>query len=197
MTRTGLNLVIDALMAVLMATIAGLGFLINSVLIPGEQRPAVYGGRPDLYWLGWNRHQWGDLHLVLGIALLAIVVLHVVLHWSQVTGIWRRMVGSRVARVALAVLLLLLIVALMAFPALVTPQVVPGGDGHGTGHGTGRGRAALEGGDVGNRKPETGSNSDAANSPEGRGRDGEGRGLGRGKGRRRAADTPGPSSRNR
>ncbi len=173
MTRAGFNLVIDALMAVLMAAIAGLGFLINWVLIPGEQRPAVYGSQPDLYWLGWDRHQWGDLHLVLGIALLALVVLHVVLHWSQVVGIWRRMVGSRVARVALAVLLLLLIAALMAFPALVTPQVVPGG--HGEGNGRGRRAAFIE---RGMRNAEGGTDNGLPDSRSGRDRGGEGRGRG-------------------
>jgi len=195
MTKAKLNLIIDALMAVLMAAIAGLGFLMNWVLIPGEQRPAVYGSRPDLYHLGWDRHQWGDLHLVLGIALLALVVLHVVLHWGQVVGIWRRMVGNRVARVALAVGLFLLIAALMVFPALVTPEVVQGG--HGSGHGGGRGRAALEGGEIENREPETANNGDAATGPEGRARGGEGRGLGRGKGRRGVPGTAGESSRER
>ena len=174
MTKAKLNLIIDALMALLLAAIAGLGFLINWVLIPGEQRPAVYGSRPDLYWLGWDRHQWGDVHLVLGITLLALMVLHVVLHWGQVVGIWRRMVGSRVARVALAVVLLLLIAALMALPALVTPEVVPGGHGGAGGHGGGAGRGAgaveREG-----QNAERETNTSATDSRERRGR-GSGRG---------------------
>ena len=177
MTKAKLNLIIDALMALVLAAIAGLGFLINWVLIPGEERQAVYGGRPDLYWLSWDRHQWGDLHLVLGITLLALMVLHVVLHWSQVVGIWRRMVGNRVARVALAVVLLLLIVVLMAFPALVTPEVVPGGHGEGNGHG--RGAAFIE---RGRRNAEGGTDNGLPDSRSGRG--GRGRGLGGGGGRR-------------
>ena len=173
-TKAKLNLIIDALMALLLAAIAGLGFLINWVLIPGEERPAVYGSRPDLYWLGWDRHQWGDVHLVLGITLLALMVLHVVLHWGQVVGIWRRMVGNRVARVALAVVLFLLIVALMAFPVFVTPEVVPGGHGGAGGHGGGAGRGAgaieREG-----QNAERETNTSATDSRERRGR-GSGRG---------------------
>ncbi len=180
MTKAKLNLVIDALMALLLAAIAGLGFLINWVLIPGEQRPAVYGSRPDLYWLGWDRHQWGDVHLVLGITLLALTVLHVVLHWSQVVGIWRRMVGSRVARVALAVVLLVLIAALMAFPAIVTPEVVPGGHGEGNGHG--RGAAFIE---RGRQNAEGETNTSATDSRERRGR-------GSGRGRRSERNQPPP-----
>jgi len=173
-TKAKLNLIIDALMALLLAAIAGLGFLINWVLIPGEQRPAVYGSRPDLYWLGWDRHQWGDVHLVLGIALLALTVLHVALHWSQVVGIWRRMVGSRVARVALAVVLLVLIAALMVLPALVTPEVVPGGHGGAGGHGggAGRGAGALE---REGQNAERETNTSATDNREHRGR-GSGRG---------------------
>jgi len=181
MTRARLNLLIDALMAVVMAAIAGLGFLMNWVLIPGEERPAVYGSRPDLYWLGWDRHQWGDVHLVLGIALLVLLVLHVVLHWGQVVGIWRRMVASGAARVVLALVLLALIVALMAFPAFVKPEVVPQGRGEGGGHG--RGAAFIE-----HAAPtaEGGTEDVLPDGPGGRGRGGEGRGMGgggRGRGR--------------
>ncbi len=178
MTRARLNLLIDALMAVVMAAIAGLGFLINWVLIPGKERPAVYGGQPDLYWLGLDRHAWGDVHLVLGIALLVLLVLHVALHWGQVVGIWRRMVGSGAVRVALAVALLVLVAALMAFPAFVEPEVVSVGRGEGHGEGRGRGAASVE-------RPapsaEGGGAAPAADRPDGvgRGRGGEGRGLGR------------------
>jgi len=184
-TRARLNLIIDALMALVMAAIAGLGFLMNWVLIPGEERPAVYGSRPDLYWLGWDRHQWGDVHLVLGIALLVLLVLHVVLHWGQVVGIWRRMVTSGAARVVLAVVLLVLIVALMVFPAFVKPEVVEGGHGEGEGHGQGRGRGAafIE---RGMRNAEGGTDNGLPDGPGGRGRGGEGRGMGgggRGRGR--------------
>jgi len=172
MTRATLNFIIDVVMTVLMAAIAGLGFLINWVLIPGGERPAIYGSRVDLYWLGLDRHEWGDVHLGLGIALLALLVLHVALHWGQVVGIWRRTVGSGPVRVVLALALLVLVIALMAFPLLVKPEVVKGG------HGEGRGRAAAE-----SQQAETGNDGIEPQAPDGvgRGRGGTGRGLGRGR----------------
>jgi hypothetical protein len=174
MNKPRLNLLIDIVMTVLMAAVAGLGFLINWVLIPGEERPVVYGSRPDLYWLGLDRHDWGDVHLALGIALLALLVLHVALHWGQVVGIWRRMVASGVVRVVLALALLVLVIVLMVFPAFIQPEVVEDG------HGEGRGRAQI-----GNGTPEVGTGADTpSEGPDGigRGRGGSGRGLGRGRG---------------
>ncbi|MFO8015403.1 MAG: DUF4405 domain-containing protein [Phycisphaerae bacterium] len=183
MTKPRLNLLIDIVMTVLMAAIAGLGFLINWVLIPGEERPAVYGSRPDLYWLGLDRHEWGDVHLTLGVALLVLLVLHVALHWSQVVGIWRRMVASGAVRVALALALLVLVVASMAFPAFIKPEVVEDARGGGRG---GRGRS-----EIGNRESEIGTGEETSSeAPDGvgRGRGGSGRGLGRGRGGGRARE---------
>ena len=169
MTRAKINLLLDALMTLVMAAIAGIGFLMNWVLIPGEERPAVYGGQPDLYWLGWDRHQWGDIHLALGIALAALVVLHVALHWGQVVGIWRQMVASTAARLAVPLLLLVFVIALMAFSAFVGPEVVEGGKGEG------RGRGAVE---RGMRNEEGETDAGAPGGQEGRGRGGEGQGGG-------------------
>jgi len=178
MTRARINLVIDAAMALVMAAIAGIGFLMHWILIPGEARPAVYGGRPDLYWLGLDRHEWGDIHLVLGIALLALVVLHVALHWGQVVAIWRGMVPNRAARLAAALVLLVLILVLMAFPAFVAPEVVE------VRRGEGQGRRAVERSETGMRDGEIGRDDTTAERPDGlgRGRGGEGRGLGGGGG---------------
>ena len=181
MTRARVNLLLDALMVVLMAAIAGLGFLTRWVLLPGFARRDVYGPGVELEWLGLDRHEWGDVHLVLGITLLVLLVLHVVLHWSQVVGIWRVMVRSSPVRVVLAVALLVLVVALLAFPALVTPEVVEGGHGEG-----GRGRRGSEHYQIGNQESDLGSVGTPSDEPDGigRGRGGSGRGLGRGGGGR-------------
>ena len=176
MTRAKINLLLDALMTLMMAAIAGIGFLMNWVLIPGEERPAVYGGQPDLYWLGWDRHQWGDIHLALGIALAALVVLHVVLHWGQVVGIWRQMVASTAVRLAVPLLLLALVIALMAFSAFVGPEVVEGGKGEG--------RGAVE---RGMRNAEEETDAGAPGGQEERGRGGEGQG---GRGWRSGRNSP-------
>ena len=38
-----------------------------------------------------TRHEWGDLHFWLSVAVVAILVLHVALHWAWVVSLVRRM----------------------------------------------------------------------------------------------------------
>ena len=144
MIRAKVNLLIDALLTLLLAAMAGLGFLMKWVLVPGYLRNAIYGRGVELYWLGLDRHQWGTVHLYMGVATLAFLILHVVLHWGQVVTIYRRLIGSGGVRIVVAIVLLALIVALMVFPALVTPDVEEGG-GHGAGRGVGQGARSPDG----------------------------------------------------
>lgn len=76
-------------------------------------------------WLGWTRHEWGDLHLGLGIALVALVVLHLVQQRRWIARCWGRFVGS--LRSPLTWALLLAGAALLAAPLLI--PVEPGGGG--------------------------------------------------------------------
>ncbi|MEJ5330464.1 MAG: hypothetical protein WHT07_09960 [Desulfobaccales bacterium] len=66
MNRAKLNFVIDALMFLCMAAIAGLGFLMKYVLVPGRETPLLYGRRVDLFFLGLDRHAWGPSTCIWG-----------------------------------------------------------------------------------------------------------------------------------
>jgi hypothetical protein len=70
-----LNFIIDALMFLVMMAMAGLGFLMKYVLIPGKSRWVKYGRNVDLTLLSWDRHDWGELHLYLGFTLLSLPAL--------------------------------------------------------------------------------------------------------------------------
>ncbi len=51
------------------------------------------GGRNPFYgatWFGLDRHGWTDLHLVAGLAMMAIFVLHLMLHWKWLNLMARR-----------------------------------------------------------------------------------------------------------
>ena len=50
------NLVIDAVMALQIGALAGIGFLIKFVLVPGEERNVLYGRGMALRLLGLERH---------------------------------------------------------------------------------------------------------------------------------------------
>jgi len=50
----------------------------------GAFDPADPEGEPIKTLLGWGRHDWGDLHFWLAVSLVAIIALHIVLHWSWI-----------------------------------------------------------------------------------------------------------------
>jgi len=110
-SRTVLNFVIDVTGLLLMLFMLYTGFLIRFVLPPGST--GRHGGR-GLTLLGMDRHDWGDLHFWVAVALVALLLLHVALHWSWVCGLWRRWRnGSRRARTVSGTALLLGLVLLL------------------------------------------------------------------------------------
>ena len=145
MEKGKLNFVIDALMFILLMAIAGMGFLMKYVLIPGQETPRVYGRHVELYLWGMNRHGWGDIHLYLAFTLLAVLVIHLILHWQMIVGLYGRRIASPQMRTGLAFALLILTVLLLYFPFLVTPEVQERGPGLGQGRGRGRVELRLEG----------------------------------------------------
>jgi len=84
-----------------MALIGGIGLLMKYKLVSGEERWEIYGSNPELYLLGWDRHIWGDIHLYLGYAFFGLLAFHIILHWRQIKGIFRKMVPARAWQVAL------------------------------------------------------------------------------------------------
>ena len=132
MKKSTVNFAIDVALSILMASVVGIGFLMKYVLIPGQDRRAVYGGNVDLSVLGLGRHEWGYIHFVMGYALLALVIIHVILHWDVMLAMYRRLIHPRGVRIALAMLLLLLCTALVVIPFFINPVVKDSafGEGH-------------------------------------------------------------------
>ena len=141
------NLVIDAVMALQIGALAGIGFLIKFVLVPGEERNVLYGRGTALRLLGLERHEWGAIHMWIGISLLAILVLHIILHWGQVLGLLCAVSRSLAVRLLIVLGVLLLAALLMSFPLWVKPEITAGkgGEGHRWGQREGRGLGPLGG----------------------------------------------------
>jgi hypothetical protein len=141
MSKSKINFIIDALMTLCMAAIAGIGFLMEWVLVAGKDTVEIYGRRVELSLFGLDRHQWGSIHLYVAFALIALLVLHIILHWDMILVIYRKLVSSRTARWVIGVAFTLIMIALLAFPAFVRSAVEIGEKGgHGGGEGRGRGR---------------------------------------------------------
>jgi hypothetical protein len=111
--RTHLNLIVDVLAFLVGAALTSTGALLAWRLPPGQHGPTL---------LGWTRHQWGDLHLWLAIALVVLMVVHLLLHLDWIGGICQA-VGAHCGvlgrRWALPVLLLFLGVIILALPFLL------------------------------------------------------------------------------
>lgn len=78
-----LNFGMDAVQLVAFA-LAGVSGLVAWLVLPDS---GFRGGRNPVYnatWLGLTRHTWNDVHLYAGLALLAILVAHIALHWKWI-----------------------------------------------------------------------------------------------------------------
>lgn len=124
-----INFIIDVIMFVLMAILAGVGLLIKYVLLSGEDRWIKYGRNVDLSFWGLDRHEWGAIHLWIAIALVVLLVLHIILHWSMIICLYKRIIGNKTGRVicgsALSVITLLFVV----FPFIINvdmAEIAPG-----------------------------------------------------------------------
>lgn len=133
MIKAKLNLIIDALLFLCLAAIAGIGLLMNYVLVPGFQRWEIYGRNVDLFFWGMDRHEWGAIHYVLARILLGLLVLHLVLHWKTIVSICRKLIPSRPVRWIAAVVLVGLATSLLVFSFFVRPDVQDRAQGKGRG----------------------------------------------------------------
>ncbi|MDI6654757.1 MAG: DUF4405 domain-containing protein [Candidatus Hydrothermarchaeota archaeon] len=136
--RSKVNFVIAALMFLCMMAIAGIGFLMKFVLIPGKERWVKYGRNVDLSLLGMDRHGWGTIHLIIGFILLGLLVLHIVLHWKMILNMYHGLIGSQRARRIIASVFIVASVILITFSFFAKPEVREIGRGEGR-QGTGYG----------------------------------------------------------
>lgn len=119
-----LNLSIDIVLLLLLMPMAGIGFLIKYVLVPGIQRNERYGSDVELEFWGLTRHQWGSIHLIISIIFLVLLLLHIVLHWKMIVGIFKRMIPHKVSRALSAILIACVSFLCIAFPLFVKPEIV-------------------------------------------------------------------------
>ena len=143
MAKVRLNFVIDALMFICLMAMAGLGFLMQYILPPGRRVHAVYGRNVDLTWLGWDRHDWGDIHLYLAFTLLGLLAVHLILHWSMIVGLCARLIPDPKQRHWVVLAFLVISLLLIYFPFLITPEVGERGRGGGRGLGRHRSQAGV------------------------------------------------------
>lgn len=119
--RDKINLLIDLLLTLALTFIAGIGFLIKYILPPGRERILKYGDNKDLFFLGMDRHQWGEIHLVVAFVMLALLLLHILFHWKTLLCLVRKAVPSVWLRCSLWVIIGVLCLILFLFAFFISP----------------------------------------------------------------------------
>jgi hypothetical protein len=118
-----------------MTAMAGLGFMMKYVLLPGRESISKYGRRVDLSFLGLDRNDWGAIHLYLGFLLLALLTLHIVLHWHMIPGLFTRLIANSRKRWQIRLVYVAVAAILLLFPFFISPEVKDAGTGGGRRYG--------------------------------------------------------------
>lgn len=130
MKKSKLNLIIDALMLLCIAAIAGIGLLIKYVLVPGFKRWEIYNQNVDLSYWGMDRHEWGSIHFIIALTFLVLLIIHIVLHWPVIINIYCELIPNSFVRRVIAVIIICLVILLVIFPLFVEPEVQERGPGN-------------------------------------------------------------------
>lgn len=131
MNKPVLNFVINSIMALCMAGIIGIGFLIEFTLISGQKRWLVYGENVELYFLGMDRHQWGTLHLILGFILIGLLTLHIFLHWKTIKSVYKKIIKRPLINKLVALGFIIIGLILILTPFFIKPEIKPIKKGNG------------------------------------------------------------------
>jgi hypothetical protein len=79
MNRTLVNIIIDLVATQLFLGMIATGYLLRFPLPPGSNKTLAL-------W-GLSRHQWGDIHFWISLGLLAVLMIHLALHWNWIVTV--------------------------------------------------------------------------------------------------------------
>lgn len=134
--KSNIKFVVDALLFLCMAALAGIGFLMKYVLLPGSEAQIKYATKVHLSWLSLDRHEWGTIHLVIALVLAGLLILHIVLNWKQVLTMFQKLIGGQAPRRIISVVFVTIGLVFLIFPFVVEPEIQEfqrgGGDGQGS-----------------------------------------------------------------
>lgn len=122
MKKSNLNFVIDFVLFILLGLLIGIGLLVKYVLISGAESWEKYGENYEFSWLGFDRHEWGTVHLIVGLVFFSLIALHIILHWKTIICLFKRFMKSKPLRLMLGILFSLLFVLLTLFAFIITPE---------------------------------------------------------------------------
>jgi len=123
MKKNKLNLLLDAVLLLLTAGLAGGGFLVYYVLVPGREAKAIYGHYAELKFWGLSRFEWADIHLILCFIFLAVLFLHIVLHWKMLINMMKTCFRRTRYHRPIIFLLIFFTLGIMILPFFIQPEI--------------------------------------------------------------------------
>ncbi|MEJ5330462.1 MAG: DUF4405 domain-containing protein [Desulfobaccales bacterium] len=122
MLKPRITLLADTLLLLTLAALAGLGLMLQFVLIPatGPEEQVT------IAWLGLTRRHWEAAYFSGALLALALTALHLVLHRAHYATFCRQAVPSPTARNVLAPLGTILALLLLCLPLLAKPRLRQG-----------------------------------------------------------------------
>ena len=100
MKRTSLNFIVDFISFFSLLALSCTGFIIKYILPPGTSglgREISGGrGREEIKRL-WSmtRHEWGDIHFYISVLFIALMLVHLVLHWTWIKCYFKSLFGIK------------------------------------------------------------------------------------------------------
>jgi hypothetical protein len=135
MSRTALNAIVDAIAYAGLVALAATGLMLRWQMPPGSGglhgmgagSGAGAGSRPVTVVWGLSRHQWGSVHYWIALVLMAVLAVHLILHWKWIVCVLRGKPHANVSggRFALGIAGLVLVTLLAASPLLTPAQSSP------------------------------------------------------------------------
>jgi len=121
--RQKTNIIIDIAMFIVMILLAIIGVVIRYSLIQGSERWIKYGQNVELTIWGMDRHEWGLIHLIVGIFLIGLLVLHLVFHWKQIVSMIKKLIPDVKIRTAAVTITLGFCILILFSPLIITPKI--------------------------------------------------------------------------
>jgi len=127
MKKVVVNYWLDIVAFVEFAFLTSTGILIQYSLPERSGRSSIWG---------LSRHEWGDLHFYIAIALFSTLALHILLHWKWIMNFTRGHAGSGSGwRLLVGVMALIVVILMASAPVVSSVDTVDNPHGYGVGRG--------------------------------------------------------------
>ncbi len=117
MKRSNLNFIVDGIAFIGLVALITTGLVMRFVVPPLKRGEG--GDLPHTMLWGLDRHQWGEVHFWIATGLMAIMVIHLFLHWKWIVSVVQGKPGEGSGiRAFLGILSLVVLLIAAALPFL-------------------------------------------------------------------------------